>query len=219
MTYTTETFNLKDALSGVLVGFTANVDEAGLLEQRDIDKLYSFQVMIKGVLVIVDREGKVIRTNPEDEYQAGAQLYMVVAEMGNEEAAGHAGTRGGPGGGTVSLQETELRDNFAINALNAFIMKQDHPEAFSDAKCLYFARAAYRWAQAMMIIAQETRDVEEEIELNADGTVVIETQTLETAVNKNLYNIGVILKNQQSENHDSLMVTTTSQGSDSSEPE
>ena len=202
MTYNWTTFNLQDALSGTLVGFRQtneyDLSKTGVFE-RNMNKVPNYKVVIGGVVLGVNKEGVVETSQPTSAY-IGQTLQMVRAEMGQYGAVGRSLTRTyGPSGeghdDVAVLANIEPRDQFAIQALNAMLIHTDHPESFDDAKCLMYSRAAYRWAQAMMIAAADSREGQS---TTPSTTVDVNSGDLQSNTEKLLYNL-VNLINKQTE--------------------
>lgn len=198
MTYNWTTFNLQDALSGTLVGFRQtneyDLSKTGVFE-RNMNKVPNYKVVIGGVVLGVNKNGVIETSQPTSAY-IGQTLQMVTAEMGDYGAVGHSLTRssGSSGEGfndVAVLANIEPRDQFAVQVLNAILIHTDHPESFDDAKCLMYSRAAYRWAQAMMIAAADSRDGESTTQSTA---VDVNSGDLQSNTEKLLYNIGQYLK-------------------------
>lgn len=198
MTYTwNSTFSLEDALSGVLVGFQKTNDwdlsETGLLEFVGS----RYQVYINGYKLYVENTGKVVECKPANSNYLNHTLQMVTADMGDEGAVGGAITRSSGSSGTghddqAILTNIEPRDQFAVQVLNAMLIHTEHPEAFDDARCLMYSRAAYRWAQAMMISAADSREGQS---TTPSTGVDVNSGDLQSNTEKLLYNIGEYMKN------------------------
>jgi len=202
MTYNWTTFNLQDALSGTLVGFRQtneyDLSKTGVFE-RNVNKVPNYKVVIGGVVLGVNKEGAVETSQPTSAY-IGQTLQMVRAEMGEYGAVGRSLTRSsGPSGegfnNVAVLANIEPRDQFAVQVLNAILIHTDHPESFDDAKCLMYSRAAYRWAQAMMIAAADSREGQS---TTPSTTVDVNSGDLQSNTEKLLYNL-VNLINKQTE--------------------
>jgi len=199
MTYNWTTFNLQDALSGTLVGFRQtneyDLSKTGVFERYDAEGYPPYRVMMDGLTLRLNKEGVVLMSQPTSAY-IGQTLQMVRAEMGQYGAVGRSLTRSsgssGEGHNNVAvLANIEPRDQFAVQVLNAILIHTDHPESFDDAKCLMYSRAAYRWAQAMMIAAADSRDGESTTQSTA---VDVNSGDLQSNTEKLLYNIGQYLK-------------------------
>jgi hypothetical protein len=198
MTYTWSDFNLQDALSGTLVGFEQSgtdydLSETGILTGSEP----VFTVKIKGYTIRVDNEGVVTGVTPANSAWLNRQLRMVTADMGDTGAVGGAITRssGSSGAGhdnVAILTNIEPRDQFAVQVLNAMLIHTEHPEAFDDAKCLMYSRSAYRWAQAMMIAAADSREGQS---TTPSTGVDVNSGDLQSNTEKLLYNISQSMKN------------------------
>lgn len=165
MTYKWIDFNLIDALSGAVIGLrqskSYDLSMTGKLAKVS-NGASPYMVMIQGVTFYIDEDGTVVSSTPSLEY-IGRKMQIVTAEMGTNAAVGSNVTRseGSSGSGrsdVASLTTTEPRDHFAMNVLNAMLIHSENPETFDDATCLMYSRSAYRWAQAMMIAAADSRE-------------------------------------------------------------
>lgn len=167
-TYNWKNFDLNEALNGTLVGFK-NLDspydltQTGILVKDEKVTNPPYWVSICGVILRVNSKGKVLSSVPSSDDYINKTLQMVTLNMGEDEAIGGNVTRSsGSGGaegytGVVNLTAVEPRDQFAINILTALINKAQSPETFSDATMMHYSRLAYRFAQAMMIAAADSR--------------------------------------------------------------
>lgn len=166
-TYTWSNFNLQEALSGKLVGINEDETLTGRLQRTSISNIYT--VTIQGHEVKLVQEGYIFEVKPQKDEWLNVRLKIATTNMGSEASIGNIFTRQGTqeeGGGEVDvdLSVMEPRDYFAVNALNAMLGKVSHPEGMDDATCLYYAKASYRWAQAMMIAAIDARGAKTEEE-------------------------------------------------------
>lgn len=198
--WATETgFDPAEDMTGALVGFenaSAGYDlsETGIIVRQ---KDYSYQVVINGVTLKVTKSGLVYDSIPAGSSYIGQTLKTVTAEMGSGTAVGEAITRSGGAedqdhSANVNVMAIEPRDSFAMQIMNAILIHADHPEGFSDEKWLYYARAAYKGAQAMMIAAADARHGQT---LNpSQGTVTVNSDELQDNTEKLLYNIGQYMK-------------------------
>lgn len=220
MTYTWITdpadFDINAALTGTLVGFRQGTGET----DYDISKTgtltrYSnamYRVIITGIELYCDREGKVINTIPDSEWSpvttgegseavtTYSQLLMVKAEMGSDGAVGNTSTRTrGPSGtghtDQVTLSTMEPRDHFAIRVLQTMLRNIDHPEAVNDASMLMYSYAAYKWAQAMVHAAADSREGNSDGSQTGPATVDVETGDLQSNTEKLLFNMSQFLEN------------------------
>ena len=200
MTYNWMQFNLRDALAGVMVGFRNNSDSTdisatGVLREPGPN----YKLEFGGYKMLVDSNGLVKECKPAK--YSGQQLMMVTTSMGDELEAGTAAkgrARQNSQGqyvtdDNVTLASLQPRDHFALHVLNAMLIHADHPENFDDANCMRYASAAYRFAQAMMIVAAGTRygQSTEQSSMTAD----VRTEDLENNTEKLLYNISQYMKN------------------------
>ena len=199
MTYNWISFNLQDALAGTLVGFMQtdayDLSKTGNLTIDGVWSAPPYKVVIEGVTLRIDKDGKVVYSTPTSAY-VGQTLQMVTTVMGSEASVGSSVTRsaGSSGEGhtaTAVLSTMEPRDHFAMNVLNAMLHHMEIPEAKDDATMLMFSRAAYKWAQAMMIAAADSREGTS----STPGTQTsVNANDLQSNTEKVLYNINDSLK-------------------------
>lgn len=202
MTYNWTAFNLSQAISGTLIGFK-NTDASKSYDLSKTGTLYKesgeYRVRINGYVLTIETKGeyigKVLYSNPNSDL-VGQTIQMVTVSMGDEGAVG--GTVRRAAGATeehdanVTLTVMEPRDHFAIQVLSAMLVHADHPETFDDATCLSYSTAAYRWAQAMMQAAansrygQSTQEEPSEVDVNPAD--------LQDNKEKLLYNMSLHLK-------------------------
>ncbi len=197
MTYTWTTFDLDSALSGTLVGFqqTDSYDLSCTGNLVGPGPVYTVKFL--GYTLKVLSDGTVNKVTPANATWLNQTLKMVTADMGSTGAVGGNVTRSSGSSGTgyndvAVLTNIEPRDQFAVQVLNAMLIHADHPESFDDAKCLMYSRAAYRWAQAMMIAAADSREGQSTTPSTA---VDVNSGDLQSNTEKLLYNIGEYLKN------------------------
>lgn len=204
MTYNWNTFNLDDAEAGALVGIQVGA-EYDLTYTGHIYKLTRFVgeggyflVKMNGYVAEADLNGRITKCTPSNADLEGITLQIVTTDMGDNAAVGSAVTRssGSSGSGrssTAVLSTMEPRDHFAMNALNAMLTHTEHPETLDDATCLMYSLAAYRWAQAMMIAAADSR---EGTSTSQGGTTQeeVNAKDLQSNTEKILYNMNESLK-------------------------
>lgn len=218
MQYNWTPFNLKDAMAGTLVGIR-NADKpydlslTGRLNDLTTftDGGGYFRLTLRGHSLTVDLQGRITSCYPSNAAISSATLMMCTAEMGTDSAVGSAVTRsdGSSGEGrsaTASLSVMEPRDHFAVSALSAMMVHADNPETFDDATCLMYSRAAYRWAQAMMIAAADSREgtsttQSEQVEVNSND--------LQSNTEKVLFNLNESLKELRKQIEKGLTVAGT----------
>ena len=196
MTYNWGDFLLLNALAGTPVGFRVEGKDYDLSNTGILSGLAPvYTVKINGHTLTVDKTGLVTKVVPYNSWQ-GQTLQMVTAVMGDEGAVG--GTVRRAAGATeghdanVSLTVMEPRDHFAIQVLNAMLVHAEHPETFDDATCLSYSTAAYRWAQAMMQAAANSRlgqSTEEE-----PSEIDVNPADLQNNTERLLYNVSQHLK-------------------------
>lgn len=161
MTYNWGDFLLLNALAGTPVGFRVEGKDYDLSNTGILSGMApEYTVKINGHTLTVDKRGQVTKVVPYNNWQ-GQTLQMVTVSMGDEGSVGGmvrraAGATEGHDA-NVSLTVMEPRDHFAIQVLNAMLVHAKHPETFDDATCLSYSTAAYRWAQAMMQAAANSR--------------------------------------------------------------
>lgn len=162
-TYISQDFNLTAALSGALCGFVDNVATlnstevgkvTGKLQQSD--NLTHYFVVIKGITYWVNESGKVIHCI--DSTKKGQILRLITASMASSAGSHQQLTRASTGYDSVlTLNSLEVRDQFAIHALQGLLKCCENPSSFDDASILNICSAAYRWAQGMMQASADAR--------------------------------------------------------------
>lgn len=201
MTYNWNTFVLEEALAGAVVGFQqTNAYDLSMTGKliKDTNRIPNFKVNIAGTIFYVNENGKVVSSIPTSDY-VGRSLEIVTAVMGDEGSIGTSVTRSGGSSGegrsaTAVLSTMEPRDHFAMNVLNAMLIHAEQPQTFDDATMLMYSRAAYKWAQAMMIAAADSREGESTTPSHA---VDINSGDLQSNMEKLLYNICEAIKAPQ----------------------
>lgn len=183
-------------MSGKLVGFENedydyDLSQTGVLERNGS----RYEVVIQGYKLLVDETGTVYASVPAGSSYVGHPLKILNAEMQQNSAVGGAITRSEAEAGhtqEVNLTSMEPRDQFAVQALNAMLIHADHPESFDDAKMLFYSRSAYRWAQAMMIAAADSRHGQS-TDPNPPA-VSVNPDDLQSNTEKLLYNMADYMK-------------------------
>lgn len=198
-TPTWSTFNIALIAEGVIVGFKNDSDpndlsETGTVINDPAKDTPPFLVVIKGCTLHFKNNGQVDSSWPSSNY-VGQTLKIVTLNMSTDNAVGSHGTRSSDYDAShtrnVTLDKMEPRDYFAVDVLNAMIVHMDHPEGASDATMMMYSRAAYRWAQAMMAAAADSREGDYR---NPPATVDVDTTQLQTNTEKILYNISACLE-------------------------
>lgn len=162
--YSTEAFDLAAALSGALVGLiqdvsqlsSANIsDNTGKLQKAD--GLTHYYVIIDGVTCWVNETGKV--QHCVDGTKIGKTLVIVKANMVSTTGSHQQTTRSGGESyqDILAISSLEVRDTFAIYALQGLLQHTNNPESFDDASILSMCGAAYKWAQGMMQASADKR--------------------------------------------------------------
>ena len=200
MTYDwTKPFDLEVALSGVLVGFPIEGSEWNLSNTGKLlsdNEGSSYRVIIQGITLQVDRTGKVINTYPKSDDYLGKTLKMVTAAFDTDCAVGDTVTRSSGQGSDLEhdansvINILEPRDHFAMSALSMMMNNVKSPEAQDAATMLLYSRAAYRWAQAMMIAAADSRKGSY---IGPDFDVEVSPGDLQSNTEKLLYNIALAM--------------------------
>lgn len=145
----------------------------------------SCEVTINNVTYRINKRGK--------DYATGAQLFLVEASM----VTTYGGRQGQTRGAAPAMHDLgyiaalEPRDHFAICALTAMMEKMGAAEKVNDATILLYCRAAYRWAQGMMIVSADMR---EQVSDDPSTEVEVDPEALTENVEKLLYNIHAALK-------------------------
>lgn len=200
------TFNLQIALAGTPVGIpnptaAVNTDEeakfTGILNYIPSGGMTSYMTEINGSTIYVDNTGLVKSCSPENTnfVPDSTQLYIVddtlVQTTGS--TGNHTRHADDPQGGNANLSAMQPRDYFANQVLGMLIQKMDKPEAVSDAKIIFFCRAAYRWANGMMVAAANARYADQSGG-GTSGEITVNPEDLTDNTERLLYNITQVLK-------------------------
>lgn len=210
-TYSWLAFDRQAAANGVLVGIRQADDNdlsfTGQLYKTTSDKYFdSYEVIIRGSKLQIDDFGKVKKVWPaSSEIAVNTQLMLVVCTMNTTYGTQQAITRsvGSDSLTTANIQALEPRDHFAMQALAAIIPLLAHPESFGDAGILSVCKAAYKWAQGMMIAAADARAAVKKDDEGGGGeepeeekkAIAVNTSEITETAEKLLYNITVSLDN------------------------
>jgi hypothetical protein len=194
-----ETFSLDAAMAGGIIGFHVSGSDWDLSQTGRMEsKNPPYSVIINGITMQFDSAGKVFNTKPSTPAYHNTYLKNVSADMANDGAVGTGVTRSSGSSGTghtdqAVLSSVEPRDAFAMNVLNAMMVNMKRPETFDDATKLMYSRAAYKWAQAMMIAAADGR--EGQVESGGSSTPVnVNSGDLQSNTEALLYNINQALQ-------------------------
>jgi len=160
-TYTWSSFNEEDAKIGLRVGFQQTEDSdlsmTGIL--RSSNRFTTYYAVIDGKTLYINNLGVVMRSVPEDASLVNKTVRIVTCEMKTSYGNQQGITRGvSEDSETVAtLSSMEPRDQFALYAMQAIMRSLDEPAEMDDANILFNCRAAYRWAQGMMIASADAR--------------------------------------------------------------
>lgn len=159
--YTWQSFNEEDAKIGLRVGFQqteeSDLSQTGILQTDN--RYTTYKTVIDGKTLYINNLGVVIKVIPADDSLVNTSVQIVTCEMkttyGNQQGI----TRGvSEDSETVAtLSSMEPRDQFALYAMQAIMRSLDAPADMDDANILFNCRAAYRWAQGMMIASADAR--------------------------------------------------------------
>lgn len=157
-------FNLKDALSGTLVGYKidpddlSNIQYTGQLQPSREYSDASYKVSLRGIKVWIDSAGMVIHSDDTQTIPLQTVLWLVTNVLAPNYSTKMPQTRAGSGvDDYATVSSTSPRDQFAMEILNAIIQKADNPADMDDASMISASNVAYRWAEAMMCIAANYR--------------------------------------------------------------
>lgn len=212
--YTWISFDIDEALAGKVVGFEQSqgydLSKTGVLTKAGGGPT-PYCVTIDGIKLWVNRSGLVVDASAATSY-INTPLKMVTATMGKDGEVGSsvARTRGRSSEGhsaTAVLSTMEPRDHFAMNVLNAMLVHMTDAASMDDASMLRYSYAAYRWAQAMMIAAADSREGTS-TDTSPSSEVEIKADDLQSNTEKLLYNMVQYMK-------DGIVVKgTTAQGAE-----
>lgn len=223
-TYTWSSFNEEDAKIGLRVGFQQTDDYdlsmTGILSEAR--RYTKYQTVIDGRTLYINDEGLVKKTVPSSSFE-GRTVQIVTCEMKTSYGTSQAITRGVSGGSeeVATLDAMEPRDQFAIYAMMGIMRHLElNPAEMDDANILFNCRAAYRWAQGMMIASADARaDVKKQQEEESGDDegggetpappspdeepedeelkkrLSINTNAITSMTDKLLYNLGIDVEN------------------------
>lgn len=160
ITYKITPFNLTKALQGTPVTLAAETSgttdfdvktQAGILTTTAVNGRYL--ITVNNVLYEVNAYGESMNVSPS------VQFHMVESTLPTSYGTSQTMTRGvsTDESDVADLSSMEPRDQFAIHAMNAMIRNIEHPENANDATIMLYSKAAYRWAQGMMIASADAR--------------------------------------------------------------
>lgn len=160
ITYKITPFNLAKALQGTPVTLEAETSgttdfdvktQAGILTTTAVNGRYL--ITVNNVLYEVNAYGESMNVSPS------VQFHMVESTLPTSYGTSQTMTRGvsTDESDVADLSSMEPRDQFAIHAMNAMIRNIEHPENANDATIMLYSKAAYRWAQGMMIASADAR--------------------------------------------------------------
>lgn len=195
MSVVTSTFDLDRALNGDPVGLGLDVDETA--QQTGIVVKYGsqYKTVIDGKDITLDKDGKITACTPADvSYAVGTQLVMIEETLtqtygADENETSHTRSGSDPTTPEVFLASMEPRDHFAVQVLGVLLQKMEKPEGVNDSKILMTCRAAYRWANGMMVAAANAR--RGTAQNPGTGTVEVNQGDLQSNTEKLLYNMVV----------------------------
>lgn len=170
-TYRWSDFDLLAALTGSLVGIEPTDSDAGDGIGRNTGKLrrttstyYArYVVTLDGNTCYVNDDGT-IQQCASDSWYIGKQLKMcdvtLAVTYGSKQPTTRVPSADEGVKGTVTLASLEIRDTFAIYALQGLMRHcGDNPIYYDDANILSVCAASYRWAQGMMQAAADAREL------------------------------------------------------------
>lgn len=163
-TYTWSDFNTDIACNGMRVGFqqteSSDLSMTGILIPDKTFSLASHKAVINGRSLWINNFGQVVEAVPDAPVTfVGRYVKMVTCEMATSYGTSQAITRGvgNDAEKVATLSSMEPRDQFALCAMQAIMHSLDEPQNLDDANILFYCRAAYRWAQGMMIASADAR--------------------------------------------------------------
>lgn len=163
-TYTWSAFSSDEAIAGLRVGFKQTKDndlsQTGVLVP-DVRSyaMASFKTVIDGRTLWINDVGQVVKVVPEDSSLIEQFVMIVTCEMATTYGTSQGITRSvsEDSQDVATLSSMEPRDQFALYAMQAIMRGLKEPESLDDANILFNCRAAYRWAQGMMIASADAR--------------------------------------------------------------
>jgi len=169
-TYQWKTFDLEEAKAGAVIGFpkmengspdltdSENIGEkTGKLQTEAVIRYTPYSTIINGKRLWPNESGEIVYC--DDPAMIGKQLYICTVNLVSTKGTRQATTRSaGAAYNEVSvLSSLEIRDTFAMYALQGLLKHCDQPQYFDDANIMVVCSAAYRWAQGMMQASADAR--------------------------------------------------------------
>lgn len=169
-TYQWKTFDLEEARAGAVIGFpktengspdltdSENIGEkTGKLQTEAVIRYTPYSTFINGKRLWPNERGEIVYC--DDPAMIGKQLYICTVNLVSTKGTHQATTRSvGEAYNEVSvLNSLEVRDTFAVYALQGLLKHCEQPQYFDDANIMVVCSAAYRWAQGMMQTSADAR--------------------------------------------------------------
>lgn len=167
-TYEWSDFDLTAALAGSLVGIkpVGSLADDGI--GRNVGKLRKntsayyarYVVTLNSNICYVDEDGIIQHCSSDSSY-IGKPLKMCNVTLAVTSGSQQSTTRAPSTGEykeTIALSSLEVRDTFAMYALQSLLSRcEDNPIYFDDSNILNVCEASYRWAQGMMQASANAR--------------------------------------------------------------
>lgn len=181
-TYQWKTFDLEEAKAGAVIGFpkmenglpdltdSENIGEkTGKLQIEAVIRYTPYSTIINGKRLWPNEEGEIVYC--DDPAMIGKQLYICTVNLVSTKGTHQATTRSvGEAYSEVSvLNSLEVRDTFAVYALQGLLKHCEQPQYFDDANIMVVCSAAYRWAQGMMQASADARALVAKDEGGSEG--------------------------------------------------
>lgn len=164
------TFSLQLALAGTAVGLpmtedystepsveqSANISLTGMLVR---DRTYAdagYRASLGTAPVWCNANGLITHSPSQPDF-VGKTLWLVTATIDQTTSARQ--TRAG-GESEATVAAVTPRDEFAMRALDSILRATPNVDLCDDAVMLSICRNAYRWANAMMLVAANNRDAD-----------------------------------------------------------
>lgn len=166
-TYSWLSFNLQTALAGTLVGLpdsdtdSENIGKkTGILRRTSSNSYTRYTVTIDGDDYYIGESGLVVSCSDPSKVGTNKYLKMCIVKLAATSGSQQSLTRGEEAGykSTISLANLEVRDTFAVYALQSLLSHcEGNPIYYDDANILSVCAASYRWAQGMMQASADAR--------------------------------------------------------------
>lgn len=188
-------FSSIDVKDGMTVGYNQSLEQTGQVFLDRNRSTPTWRTVIKGQRLLLNSLGVVVEADPgaievSNDPTEPTMLKVLTWDMDQTYSVVTGQTRAT--GGFATLTESTLRDQFAMNILNAMIAATPGLKDADDASMFSAATIAYRFAEAMMRSAADYRPNEDsgssEQQETGSDTVISGSVKIENTVTNSVKN-------------------------------